>query len=89
MAEFIVLGSGGQWVVCSEKGDAGPFEKQGHAIEAAIEAAQAAGSNGADARVLMLNEVSELYPIWRFGQDSYARRAGPHPAKVDPGTTAA
>jgi hypothetical protein len=48
------------------------------AIEAAVEAAHAAGKSGCSARVLLQATDGTWRPVWTYGLDPYPRRAREH-----------
>jgi len=76
-ADYLVTASEGKWKLILEYG-ARSYEVMGEAIEAAVEAAHAAGKSGCSARVLLQATDGTWRPVWTYGLDPYPRRAREH-----------
>jgi hypothetical protein len=73
-AEYLITPSAGKWKLILEYGERS-YEAMGEAIEAAIEAAHAAGKSGCAARVLLQAAGGTWEPVWTFGVDPYPPRS--------------
>jgi hypothetical protein len=73
-AEYLVTASAGKWKLILKYGGRS-YEAIGEAIEAAIEAAHAAGKSGCAARVFLQASDGTWEPVWTYGVDPYPPRS--------------
>ena len=73
-ADYFVTPSAGKWKLILEYGQRS-YEAIGEAIEAAVEAAHAAGKSGCAARVLLKAADGTWETVWTYGADPYPPRS--------------
>jgi hypothetical protein len=71
--DYFVTPSSGKWKLILEYGTRS-YEAVGEAIEAAVEAAHAAGKSGIAAKVLVQAADGAWNPVWTYGLDPYPPR---------------
>jgi hypothetical protein len=69
--EYFVVPEAGKWKLRLEGVDYSPYETLEDAIEAAVEAAHAAGKSGFAATVLVQNGSGKWVAVWTYGLDPY------------------
>jgi hypothetical protein len=78
MVRFYVVFQDGGWSILFRGQRHGPHATRAAAIGAAVDAAQASGSNGLDAQVLVQQGESGFRPEWTYGADPYPVRRDVH-----------
>jgi hypothetical protein len=73
-ADYFVTPRAGKWKLILEYGERS-YEAMGEVIEAAVEAAHAAGKSGFAARVLVQAADGAWKPVWTYGLDPYPPRS--------------
>jgi len=68
--EYLIVPDSGMWKIALGLIEYSPYKTVEQAIEAAVEAAHAAGKSGFSARVLMLDGWGWRV-VWTFGMDQY------------------
>jgi hypothetical protein len=66
---YIILLHNNEWKISFKDQYYGPYDTQGEAIEAAIDAAYAMGEIGIDAQVLVQDSDLKLRTEWDYGQN--------------------
>ena len=69
-ADCFVTPRAGRWKLILEYGERS-YEALGEAIEAAVEAAHAAGKSGCAAKVFLQTPDGIWRPVWTYGLDPY------------------
>jgi hypothetical protein len=66
--QYLIVLHNNEWKIIFKEKHYGPYDTQGEAIEAAIDAAYAMGEIGIDAQVLVQEADNKLRIEWAYGQ---------------------